>query len=205
MLDYLSGTPRKLDVGFVPSPSGGGMHFWQEEEVRNCYLALVGYAPDLDSATRVETPVLITGVGCLQSVFDYPNEEAFWKDPRGELGHGCYEILGSSWAAHVDEYNRRSFGEPLHVSRTVHHYFVGSKDASCQLLAGDLQVEVFPEMTLQQVVQKSHPRVAAEQRAVTARVSEAVAKNPRQRGLAAKAWAKYNESVREQGGEPPSK
>jgi hypothetical protein len=34
VLDYLSGTPRKLDVSFVPSPSGGGMYFSQEISAR---------------------------------------------------------------------------------------------------------------------------------------------------------------------------
>jgi hypothetical protein len=35
VLDYLGGSPKRLDVGFVPSPSGGQVHSWQEEEVHS--------------------------------------------------------------------------------------------------------------------------------------------------------------------------
>ena len=35
MLDSIGGTRRRLDFGFVPSPSGGGMHAVQEEGVHN--------------------------------------------------------------------------------------------------------------------------------------------------------------------------
>jgi hypothetical protein len=205
VFDPLSGTPRKLDVGFDPSPSGGGMHFWQEEEVHKCHLIMIGYAPGLDSPDRVEAPALITGVGFLQSVFGYPNEEAFWKDPRGELGHGCYEIIGSDWASQLDDYNVRSFGAPLRDGAELHHYFIGSKDTSCQILASELRVEVFPEMSFQAVIQESFRRVHEERSTIMASLNETLANNPVQRELTAKAWEDYHRFVRERdGGSDPS-
>jgi hypothetical protein len=160
MLDYLGGTPRRLDVGFTPSPSGGQMYFWQEEEVHNCFLVMLGYTPDFAAAGSIETSALITGVGFVQSVFGYPNEDAFWKDPRGELGHGCYEIEGSQWEANLNDYNRRSFGDAYSAIGPLHHYFVGSKDGSCQILARDLQVEVFPAgWTFNEVIEESQRRM----------------------------------------------
>jgi hypothetical protein len=144
MLDYLSGNPRKLELGFVPSPSGGALHAVQEEDVHNCYLVLQGYAPDLGSSDRIECPALVTAVGFTQLVFGYPNEEAYWKDPRGALDHGFYEIEGSSWSEAIDDYNSRSFGRLYFRGSAKKHFFIGSKDASCQLLADDLLVEPFP-------------------------------------------------------------
>jgi len=152
VLDYLTGTPRRLEVGFVPAPSGGGMRLWQDEEGHACYVVVFGYAPDLDALDRVETRALITGVGCVQTVFGYPNEDAFWKDPRGELDHGCYEIEGSQWRAHIDDYNRRSFGTGyVWPAGELHHFFIGSKDGSCQFLARELRVEVLPGMSFREI------------------------------------------------------
>ncbi len=153
MLDHLTGTPRRLDVGFVPSPSGGQMHFWIDEEVGNSYVVLLGYAPDLYAPDRVEALALVTGWGCVQSVFGYPNEDAFWKDPRGALGHGCYEIEGSSWETNIQAYNRRSFGADVPFTAELHHYFIGSKDGSCQILARSIEVEVFPRKSRREVVE----------------------------------------------------
>jgi hypothetical protein len=135
------------------------MYFWQEEEVHDCFLVVVGYTPDLDSPTRVETLALITGVGCVQSVFGYPNEDAYFKDPRGAMEWGCYEIEGSGWIGNLQEYNRRSFGTDLPISERLHHYFIGSKDGSCQILARTLEVEVFPELSFQEVVSVAKERV----------------------------------------------
>lgn len=151
MLDYLGGTPRKLDLGFVPAPSGGGLTLFQQEEVHECYMVMIGYAPSMDSPERQQGCALVTATGFRQSVFGYPNEEAYWKDPRGRLGHGFYELVDSSWSDNVNEYNQRSFGEPLfkrpRPTRRARHFFIGSKDASCQVLAVDLEVEVFPNET----------------------------------------------------------
>jgi hypothetical protein len=144
MIDYQNGVPRPLDFGFQPSPSGGSLHAVQQEEVHNCYVVLWGYAPSLDSPDCVECPALVTGVRFTQLVFGYPNEEAFWKDSRGELGHGFFEIEGSGWSDSVDDYNARSFGRAWFRGERPRHFFIGSKDASCQVLARDLTVEPFP-------------------------------------------------------------
>jgi hypothetical protein len=152
MLDYISGTPRRLDLGFVPSPSGGGLHAVQEEEVHNCYFVLQGYAPDLDSPDRVECPALVTALGFVQVVFGYPNEEAYWKDARGGLGHGFYELEGSGWSHGIDHYNSRSYGRAyFRGDGPRRHFFIGSKDASCQVLARDLTVEPLPGQGFTQV------------------------------------------------------
>lgn len=159
MIDYLTGEPRRLDYGFVPSPSGGGLHAVQEEEVHNCFLVMQGYAPDLDSPDRVECPALITGVRFTQLLFGYPNEEAYERDPRGMLDHGFFEFEGSGWSNAVDEYNSRSFGGPYRWSAPKRHFFIGSKDVSCQILADDLAVEVFPGRRFSEVVEMVPQRV----------------------------------------------
>jgi hypothetical protein len=152
MLDYLNGTPKRLDLGFTPSPSGGGLHLVQEEDVHDCYLVLQGYAPNLDNADRIECPALVTGIRFTQLVFGYPNEEAYWKDSRGTLDHGFYEIEGSGWGNAIDDYNNLSFGKAYFRGGPKRHFFVGSKDASCQLLADDLVVDPFPGRRFAEVV-----------------------------------------------------
>ena len=139
------------------------MHFWQDEEQHACFIVIDGYAPDMDSPDRTETSALITGAGCVQSAFGYPNEDAFWKDPRGELGHGCFEIEGSQWQANIDDYNRRSFGDRyFRGGLPPHHYFVGSKDGSCQFLARSLEVELFPGRPRWEIVRTVYERQAEE-------------------------------------------
>lgn len=177
MLDYLHGTPKRLDVGFVPSPSGGQMHLWQNEEGHRCYVLVDGYAPKLDAPDRVETVALITGVGCVQSVFGYPNEEAFWKDPRGDIGHGCFEIEGSEWEANLQDYNRRTLGSDYHFPGPLHHYFVGSKDGSCQMLAQHLEVEVFPDKKRWQVIELVNRREAKQFADTLRQIQEMQARN----------------------------
>lgn len=83
-------------------------------------------------------------------MFGYPNEEAYWKDPRGGLEHGFFEIDDSQCRANIVGYNDRTYGigrgqwAPGARSE-LRHYFIGSKDASCQLLAHALEVEVFDD------------------------------------------------------------
>ena len=110
VLDYTSGIFVKLDLGFVPSPSGGGLSLLQAEEVHDMFVLLHGYTPDLDTPDRREATALVTVMGLIQSVFGYPNEEAYWLDSRGRLGHGFYEVQGSGWHANILEYNRRTNG-----------------------------------------------------------------------------------------------
>jgi hypothetical protein len=151
VLDYTSGTFVKLDLGFTPSPSGGGMTLFQEEEVHDAFLLLCGYAPGLDAPDRAEATALVTVIGLSQSVFGYPNEEAFWYEDRGDVGHGFYEVHGSRWQSNILEYNQRTYGSH-HSSPAMEgkyasprHLFVGSKDVSAQFLAYGLRVETFTD------------------------------------------------------------
>lgn len=152
MLDYTGGVFVKLDLGFTPSPSGGGLFVVQAEEVGDAFVLMYGYTPSLDAADRREGTALITVIAVQQSVIGYPNEEAFWCDDRGDVGHGFYELIGSAWSANVAEYNNRTYGS-RHQSTPggltwlppAHHFFVGSKEDSAQFLAQALRVEMFTD------------------------------------------------------------
>jgi hypothetical protein len=159
MLDWDRGLPRRLDLGFQPAPSGGVMHFWHREEGRRSYLTIWGYPSGL---TMSENPIcaLVTGVGCVQSVFGYPNDDAFERDRRGDgLGHGFFEIEGSSWLTNLHEYNRKTIGSDIPIYGDVpRHYFIGSKDGSCQMLCRELLVEPFPGQSVGEVVRAVEER-----------------------------------------------
>jgi hypothetical protein len=77
---------------------GGGLFVLQNEESQNAYLLLIGYTPSLDAEARHECVALFTVRKVVQSVFGYPNEEAYWHDPRGEIATRVVEIVGSKWA-----------------------------------------------------------------------------------------------------------
>jgi hypothetical protein len=152
VLDYDGGAFIELDLGFTPSPDGGGMSFLQQEEVHDAFLLLHGYTPGLDAPGRKEATALVTIIGLSQSVFGYPNEEAFWFDPRAEeLGHGFYELQGSRWRENINDYNRRTYGSrpgntDWHLGgkyENARHFFIGSKDVSAQVLAQGLRIESF--------------------------------------------------------------
>jgi hypothetical protein len=151
MLDYQNGAFFKLDLGFTPSPSGGGLCLLQEEEVHDVFVVLAGYTPSLDAPGRKEATALVTVVGLIQSVFGYPNEEAFWLDSRGGPGHGFYELAGSRWHSNVLEYNQRTYGsrhsswQVVGTRESPRHFFVGSKDVSAQFLAHGVRVESFTD------------------------------------------------------------
>ncbi|TJZ99797.1 hypothetical protein [Actinacidiphila oryziradicis] len=85
----------------------------------------------------------MTAVECRQSVFGYPNDEAWSRDPRGDadgLVYGFYEVLNSAWPARLTEYNQHSFpGVALGWDR---HFLITCHDASAQFLARDLAVEI---------------------------------------------------------------
>ncbi len=139
------GAVQKLDLPFQPSPSGTGLTVIAREENRNAYAVSVGYTPSLASQDRVECAALITIRGVVQSIHGYPNEEAFWKDPRGKLGHGVYEILGSAWIAELNTYNRASFGTAFITGDEIRHFFIGGKDSSAQFLAKSLSLDLFTQ------------------------------------------------------------
>jgi hypothetical protein len=138
------------------------MHFWQDEEEHNSYIVMGGYEPSMESPDRIESLALITGAGCVQSIFGYPNEDAWWKDPRRQGHDWCYEIEDSQWASSIQDYNRRSFGADYFRTdsalQSVHHYFIGSKDGSCQILARNLAIEVLPDRSLRQIIELVYRR-----------------------------------------------
>ena len=99
----------------------------------------------------------------MQSVFGYPNDEAYWHDPRGAAGetpgYGFYEVLSSTWPARLVAYNRHAFpgSTPGHYT-SYRHFFIGCHDASGEFLANDLTVEVTDdsyEAVLQEAVKRT--------------------------------------------------
>lgn len=139
------GAVQKLDLPFQPCPSGTDLMVMAREEKGNAYAVSIGYTPSLASQDHVECAALFTIRGVLQSMHGYPNEEAFWKDPRGELGHGVYEILGSGWIDELNAYNRASFGTDfITTADGIRHFFIGGKDSSAQFLAKSLSLDLFP-------------------------------------------------------------
>lgn len=83
---------------------------------------------------------------CAQSVFGYPNDEAYWRDPRGadgdQRGYGFYEVLSSTWDKRLKAYNRHAFPDRTSSHSSLRHYFIGCHDASGEFLARDLKVEI---------------------------------------------------------------
>jgi hypothetical protein len=132
----------------------------QAEEVHDCFVVIRGYTPDdMSAPDRTEAIALVTIVGVVQSVFGYPNEEAYWRDPRGELQHGCYEVTGSKWADQVHQYNRLTYGDEYNAPSLLRHFFIGSKDASAQFLARDLQLEAQPGVAFTEVLEEARRRL----------------------------------------------
>jgi len=139
------GTPAhfvKMNLGFCPSPSGGALALYQEEEVHSCWLTLRGYGQEAGE-TSAEFWALITIRGVVQTVFGYPNEESYLKDDRGLDEVGIFELVGSAWPAKLQTYNDATFGASKRSFGHLHHFFVGSKDVSVQALAQDLELELF--------------------------------------------------------------
>jgi hypothetical protein len=143
-MDYSRGRCVELDFGFTPAPSGGALFLYQQEEALNSYAVLHGYTPrDLKDPDRQKAIALITISEVVQSIFGYPNEEAFWKDPRGDIGHGFFEVVDSPWIDEINGYNVATFGTEYMSGSAARHFFIASKDVSAQFLARDLAVEVF--------------------------------------------------------------
>lgn len=129
--------------GLMTIPSGAGGVVIHAEEGLDCHVVL-GVLRLADKARQV---ALVTLEGCMQSVFGYPNDEAYWRDPRGAggdpPGYGFYEILSTTWPGRLIAYNRHAFPDrtPSHYS-TLRHFFIGCHDASGDFLAQDLRIEV---------------------------------------------------------------
>jgi hypothetical protein len=131
----LTGRLRELDLGVIPSPSGAGALVLHGEEEADCVVVFMAFKP----TDRTRTAALATFRDCSQSIFGYPNDEAY----GGVLdaSYGFYEVLDSGWSERLTEFNRLRFPDtvPDYESR---HYFMGCHDASGQFLARDLSVEV---------------------------------------------------------------
>lgn len=78
--------------GVLPDPAGAGAVLLQSEEGYNCHLVL-RVARESDRSNAV---AIVTVIGCRQSVFGCPNDEAWGYDEQGgalELSYGFYEVL----------------------------------------------------------------------------------------------------------------
>jgi hypothetical protein len=82
------------DHGVIPSPSGAGALLMHAEEGLDCLVVLGVFRP----ADKARLTAIVTFEGCMQSVFGYPNDEAYWHDPRGaagdEPGYGAPRLPG---------------------------------------------------------------------------------------------------------------
>jgi hypothetical protein len=128
----LSGLLNQLDVGASPSPSGPAALVLHYEEGSDCLVVFVTDGP--------RRPAIATFARCSQSIFGYPNDEAYWGVPGA--GYGFYEVVESDWAERVAEFNRLRF-PGTGVRTEARHFFMGCHDSSGQFLADDLRVEVF--------------------------------------------------------------
>jgi hypothetical protein len=143
-LDPLDGiTPDQvvvLDLGVVPSPAGSG-ELLLHSDTADAYLILLAN----DRAHRRLGPVILTFVGCKQSLFGYPNDEAGWGDPRLRgKGYNVLEILDSPWSGRLDDYNRQAFPDRT-VPRRLRHFVVSCHENLAQFLAEHVRVDVWPD------------------------------------------------------------
>jgi hypothetical protein len=130
----------ELDLGVRPSPAGSGELLLHGDRP-NAYLVLLA----VDRNYQRLGPAIITFVGCRQSLFGYPNDEARWGDQRlRDHDYGIFEIHDSSWRARLQDYNRQAFphGAPDTTSR---HFLVTCHESTVQVLARDAQAEVWPD------------------------------------------------------------
>lgn len=128
----LSGPLHRLDLGVSPSPSGPAALVLHYEEGSDCLVVFLTDGP--------RRPAIATFARCSQSIFGYPNDEAYWG--VAGAGYGFYEVVQSDWPESVAEFNRLQFqGTPARME--ARHFFMGCHDCSGQFLADDLRVEVF--------------------------------------------------------------
>lgn len=82
--------------GVIPAPSGAGALLLHAEEGLDCLVVLGAFR----SADKARLTGIVTFERCMQSVFGYPNDEAYWHDPRGAAGdrpgYGFFEVLDST-------------------------------------------------------------------------------------------------------------
>jgi hypothetical protein len=112
------------NYGVIPAPAGAGAVVIHAEEEGDCRVVLNVFRP-ADKAHKI---AIVTLSRCLQSVFGYPNDEAYRHDPRGEAGdqpgYGFYEVLSSTWPQRLIAYNRHAFPDstPGHYSGYRHFF-----------------------------------------------------------------------------------
>jgi hypothetical protein len=125
----------------IPAPSGAGALLLHAEEGRDCLVVLGVFRP----ADKAHMTAIVTFEWCQQSVFGYPNDEAYWHDPRGAAGdrpgYGFFEVLNSAWPARLAAFNRHAFPGST-PSGYLRHYFIGCHDASGEFLARDMKLEL---------------------------------------------------------------
>lgn len=147
MMGDMTGDPERFreitKYGVIPAPSGAGAVVIHAEEGRDCRVVLGVFRP-ADKAHKI---AIVTLVRCMQSVFGYPNDEAYWCDPRGGAGdspgYGFYEVLSSIWPQRLIAYNRHAFPDSTPGRyASYRHFFIGCHDASGEFLADDLTVEI---------------------------------------------------------------
>lgn len=131
------------NFGVIPSPSGADTLLLHGENDADCLLVMQVFK----KADHSNEVAIVTFTNCQQSIFGYPNDEAYESDPRGTIGdeasYGFFEVLSSSWPARLAEYNRRAFPDTrIDSYQALRHYFVGCHDASGEFLAEDLHVEL---------------------------------------------------------------
>jgi len=85
---------RKItEHGVITAPSGAGAVAIHAEEGRDCRVVLLV----VRLADKAHKVAIVTLERCQQSVFGYPNDEAYWHDPReagGDTpGYGFYEVF----------------------------------------------------------------------------------------------------------------
>jgi hypothetical protein len=135
----LSGPLREVDVGLVPRPSGSGALVLHGEDAADCLVVFMAMAtPDY----RPRQAAVATFHHCAQSIFGYPNDEAYSAVPQAT--YGFFEVLDSDWSDRLSAFNRLSFPD-AEPSGGLRHYFMGCHDSSGQFLAAGLSVEVFED------------------------------------------------------------
>jgi hypothetical protein len=141
----VSGEERFCEItehGVITAPSGAGAVMIHAEEGRDCHVVLLV----LRLADKAHKVAIVTFELCKQSVFGYPDDEAYWHDPRSAAGegpgYGLYEVLSSTWNERLMAYNRHGFPDRTPANPKLRHFFIGCHDGSGEFLAENLKVEL---------------------------------------------------------------
>jgi hypothetical protein len=122
----------KVDLGHELSTTGGGQLLMDEH---GCHVLM----PDEEHLGVLD----VTFIGCTQSVFGYPNDEAQEGHPlaRG-LAYGVYEVFGSDWARRLEQQNRVRFPDFRWAPKR--HFLMLMHESMGEFLADDVRVELYP-------------------------------------------------------------